>query len=69
MIGVKRDTLDLYVFPTQFATNLGKSIALSKIEIFKNNWDVFVNWQEKNYLDNLRKKFDILIKDWKTINR
>ena len=69
MIGVKRDTLDLYVFPTQFATNLGKSVALSKIEIFKNNWDIFVNWQEKNYLDNLRKKFDILIKDWKTINR
>jgi hypothetical protein len=69
MIGVKKDTLDLYVFPTQFATNLGKSVALSKIEIFKNNWDVFVNWQEKNYLDNLRKKFDILIKDWKTINR
>jgi hypothetical protein len=58
MIGVKRDTLDLYVFPTQFATNLGKSIALSKIEIFKNNWDVFVNWQEKNYLDNLRKDWE-----------
>ena len=58
IIGVKRDTLDLYVFPTMFAGHYGKSVALSKIEIFKNNWDIFVNWQEKNYLDNLRKKWE-----------
>lgn len=44
IIGVKFDTLDLYLVPTKFIASWGKSRSVNKLQPLKNNWDVLLNW-------------------------
>lgn len=55
IIGVKKDTLDLYWVPTRFLKHFGKSKSLNKINHLKNNWDILLNWRS-SYLEELFKK-------------
>ena len=52
IIGVKKDTLDLYLVPTRFLKKFGKSKSLNQLEGFKNNWDILLNWRVE-YLNTL----------------
>lgn len=52
IIGVKKNTLDLYLIPTVLIENFGKSKSLNQLEKFKNNWDILKNWNTK-YLNRL----------------
>lgn len=55
MIGIDRNTLDLYLIPTRFLSLWGKSKATSKLQDLKNNWKILLNWNEK-YLKKLEEK-------------
>jgi hypothetical protein len=44
IIGVKPDTLDLYLVPTKFISKWGKSRSVNKLQPLKNNWDILLNW-------------------------
>jgi hypothetical protein len=55
MIGIDRDNLDLYIVPTLITYKWNSSISKSKLQIFKNNWDIFLNWNE-TYLKKLKAK-------------
>lgn len=55
IFGVDRDKLDIYIVPTSFTDLWGSSIAKSKIQILKNNWEILVNWN-KSYLTALKEK-------------
>jgi hypothetical protein len=44
VIGVDVQTLDLYLVPTKFIAKWGNSIAISKLQPLKNNWDILLNW-------------------------
>lgn len=55
MIGVQTNTLDLYVIPTRFLRLWGDSRSFSKLKLFKNNWDILLNWNDE-YLQNLEGK-------------
>lgn len=55
MIGIDRDTLDLYIVPTLVTEKFNSSVSKSKLQIFKNNWDIFWNWNEA-YLSELAKR-------------
>lgn len=57
IIGVHKETLDLYLVPTRFADKWGKSKAVSHLELLKNNWDLLLNWND-TYLKSLRKKLE-----------
>lgn len=52
LIGVKRDTLDLYLVPTRFVRHFGKSKSLGQLGCLKNNWDILLNWRDR-YLEKL----------------
>jgi len=47
IIGVHRDTLDLYLVPTKYIARWGKSIAINKLNLLKNNWNVLLNWNSE----------------------
>jgi len=47
IIGIDVNTLDLYLVPTQFIAHWGKSKAVSKLQLLKNNWDILLNWNDK----------------------
>jgi hypothetical protein len=47
IIGVKPDTLDLYLVPTQFISKWGKSRSVNKLQPLKNNWDILLNWNSQ----------------------
>lgn len=47
IIGVKVDTLDLYLVPTKYISKWGKSRTISKLQLLKNNWDILLNWNAK----------------------
>ncbi|MCV0372750.1 MAG: hypothetical protein K5793_04260 [Nitrosarchaeum sp.] len=53
IFGVDRDKLDIYVVPTLFVDLWGSSVAKSKIQILKNNWEILVNWNT-GYLFRLK---------------
>lgn len=55
ILGIDRDTLDIYVIPTCFVTKWGTSKATNKMKILKNNWNVLLNWNEA-YLNELEKQ-------------
>ena len=55
MLGIDRDTLDIYVIPTQFLTMWNSSVAKSKIQPLKNHWDILLNWNDQ-FLDGLKSK-------------
>jgi len=58
VIGIDRSTLDLYVVPIKIVEKCNqKSLAASKLKIFLNNWDIFLNWNP-SYLEALTKKFN-----------
>lgn len=46
IIGVDRNTLDLYIVPTRFACGWGMSKTKNKLTLLRNNWDVFRNWND-----------------------
>lgn len=46
IIGVDKETLDLYFVPTRFISAWGKSISKSKLGPLKNNVDVLLNWND-----------------------
>lgn len=52
IIGVKKDTLDLYLVPTRFLKMFGKSKSLNQLEGLKNNWDILLNWRGE-YLQDI----------------
>jgi len=55
IIGVKKDTLDLYFVPTALLKQIRKSKSLKHLDCLKNNWDILLNWREI-YLNELFKK-------------
>lgn len=54
IIGVKVNTLDLYLIPTRFISKWGESRTIKKLQSLKNNWDIFLNWNDQflNALEN-----------------
>ena len=55
MIGIDKANLDLYIVPTIITMKFNASVSKSKLKHFKNNWDIFLNWNGK-YLKKLEKK-------------
>lgn len=55
MIGVQRDSLDLYLFPMRYGQLYRTSVALSKIRALRNNWDVLLHWN-LSYLQELERQ-------------
>jgi hypothetical protein len=54
ILGVDKNTLDIYVVPSRFLVNWGGSRATSKLQPLKNNWDVLLNWNDA-FLNALQK--------------
>jgi hypothetical protein len=54
IIGVDSETLDLYLVPTIFISNWGKSKSVNQLQALKNNYDVLLNWNDE-YLSSLSK--------------
>lgn len=52
IIRVVKNTLDLYLVPSMFLRDLRRSKSLNKLDCFKNNWNVLLNWR-KVYLNRL----------------
>lgn len=52
ILGVQKETLDIYIVPTKYVVNFGDSRALTKLQPLKNNWDILKNWNN-NFLDQL----------------
>lgn len=48
IIGVKIDTLDLYLIPTRFISRWGKSRSVNRLQLLKNNWDILLNWNDQS---------------------
>lgn len=46
IIGVDRDTLDLYIIPTRFVSRWGESVSKKKVQPLKNNTDILLNWND-----------------------
>lgn len=57
IIGIDRHTFDLYLLPTRFTEEWGKSKAISKLIPLKNNWDILLNWND-DFLSALEKTLD-----------
>jgi len=47
IIGVHRDTLNLYLIPTRFISKWGKSASVTRFELLKNNWGILLNWNDE----------------------
>mgnify|MGYP005843951147 CR=1 FL=1 len=56
VIGVDRDSLDLYLIPTRFLQHFGKSKSLHQLDALRNNWDILLNWNDQ-FLGELAKQF------------
>ncbi len=57
IIGVKKDSLDLYLVPTRFLKHFGKSKSFNKLSHLKNNWEILLNWRGE-YLEEVLKKIN-----------
>jgi len=55
MIGIDKENLDLYIVPTVITEKFNSSVSKIKLKYFKNNWDIFLNWN-KDYLKKLEDK-------------
>ena len=55
LIGVDRETLDLYLIPTRYISRWGKSKSIRGLQPLKNRWDVLLNWNDE-FLGNLEKQ-------------
>lgn len=55
IFGIDKNKLDIYVVPTLFLDLWGKSVAKSKIQPLKNNWEILLNWND-SYLAELKNK-------------
>ena len=55
IIGVDRNTLDLYLIPTMYISDWGESRSLMKLQPLKNNWDILLNWNQE-FLARLKEK-------------
>jgi hypothetical protein len=55
ILGIDKNTLDMYVIPTRFIKKWGTSRATSKLQLLKNNWDILVNWNNA-YLNRLEQQ-------------
>ena len=47
IIGIDKNTLDLYLVPTRFIEKWGSSRSVGKMQPLKNNWDVLLNWNDE----------------------
>jgi hypothetical protein len=54
ILGVDKNTFDIYVVPSMFLANWGGSRATSKLQPLKNNWDILLNWND-TFLKALQK--------------
>lgn len=48
IIGVDRDTMDLYFVPNRFITRWGKSVSKNKLQILKNNVEILLHWNDEH---------------------
>ena len=55
ILGIDKDTMDIFVIPTRFTDSWKTSRAINKMQPLKNNWDILLNWN-KEYLDELEKR-------------
>ena len=46
IIGVDKNTFDLYLVPTRFIGKWGNSESVRKLQALKNNWDILLNWND-----------------------
>jgi len=46
IIGVDKNTFDLYLVPTRFIGKWGMSKSMRKMQALKNNWDILLNWND-----------------------
>ncbi|MFQ5885563.1 MAG: hypothetical protein ACE5IO_10750 [Thermoplasmata archaeon] len=66
IIGVEKETFDLYLVPTCFAEQWGRTKSVRLLQPLKNNWDLLLNWN-REYLLNLAEElneFSALV--WRT---
>lgn len=52
IIGINKETLDLYIVPTRFTQEWGKTVALSRMEPLRWRLDILLNWRE-DYLEKV----------------
>ena len=52
VIGVDKNTFDLYLVPTRFIKKWGASRSVGKLQALKNNWDILFNWND-DFLNKL----------------
>lgn len=57
IIGVEKSTLDLYLVPTRFTEDWGKSKSVNMLQILKNNWGLLLNWNDE-YLSRLKSRLE-----------
>jgi hypothetical protein len=55
ILGIDKQSLDIYVVPVLFTLNLGGSISKGKLSGLKDNWDILLNWNP-TYLNDLKKR-------------
>ena len=47
IIGVDENSLDLYLVPTRHTQKWGSSKSKTKLQPYKNNWDILLHWNDK----------------------
>lgn len=52
IIGIHKETLDLYIIPTRFTHQWGKSVAVSRIAPLQWRFDLLLNWRD-DYLQHV----------------
>lgn len=57
IIGVDRNTFDLYLVPTSFIVKWGKSKSVRGLALLKNNWDLLMNWNNQ-YLSEIESNLE-----------
>jgi len=53
IIGIDRESLDLYLIPTSLTEDWGRSKSIRRLGKLKNRWDIFLNWND-GYLEKLK---------------
>ncbi len=52
IIGIHKQTLDLYIVPTRFTFNWGKSVSIAHLDLLKWRFDLLLNWRD-DYLEQV----------------
>ena len=55
IIGFDKLTMDLYLLPTRYVGDFGESKSIGRLQPLKNNWDIFLNWND-DYLEELKRE-------------